>query len=112
MFEKLSLQIVQLRRLLRCNRFLSYFREIKNLMLKHNKKWLDYYNIVFKNLQFFLDLNDTLSYFQQMKLLSTKTFNPQTLKKNVGNFYFIECLMWLYLNLHDYIKNRKNRSRK
>ena len=79
--------------------------------MKSNKKWLDYYNIVFKNLQLFVDLNDTISYFQQMKLISKDTFDGQLLRKNVSNCYFIECLMFLYLNLYDYIKNRQHRTR-
>lgn len=74
--------------------------------MKNNKKWLDFYNIVFKNLQLVVDINDTLSYFQQMKLISKKCFNPQNLKRNVSNLYFIECLMFLYLNIYDYIKNK------
>ncbi len=79
--------------------------------MKSNKKWLDYYNIIFKNLQLFVDLNDTISYFQQMKLISKDTFDGRLLKKNVSNCYFVECLMFLYLNLYDYIKNRDHRTR-
>lgn len=110
-YEKISIEIVQLRRLLRYNRFLSYMKEMKSLLTKQNRKWLDYYNIVFKNLQLFVDINDTLSYFQQMRLLSKKVFSPQNLRKNVANLYFVECLMFLYLNIYDYVKNRTHRSR-
>ena len=31
--------------------------------MKSDKKWLDYYNIVFKNLQLFVDINDTIKGF-------------------------------------------------
>ncbi len=79
--------------------------------MKSNKKWLDYYNIIFKNLQLFVDLNDTISYFQQMKLISKDTFDGRLLKKNVSNCYFVECLMFLYLNLYDYINNHEHRTR-
>lgn len=74
--------------------------------MKSNKKWLDYYNIVFKNLQLFVDINDTISYFQQIKLISKESFDGQLLRKNVSNCYFIECLMFLNLNIYDYVKNR------
>lgn len=57
--------------------------------MKQNKKWLDYYNIVFKNLQLFVDINDTISYFQQMNLISKLTFDGQTLRRNVSNCYFV-----------------------
>lgn len=110
-YEKISIEIVQLRRLLRYNRFLSYIKEMKSLITKQNRKWLDYYNIVFKNLQLFVDINDTLSYFQQMRLLSKKVLSPQNLRKNVANLYFVECLMFLYLNIYDYVKNRSHRTR-
>ena len=82
------------------------------MIFKQNKKWLDYYNIIFKHLQFILDINDTISYLQQINIIASKTFNSSTLKKNTSNFYFVECLMFLFLNVYDYVKNRKNRTNK
>ena len=57
-------------------------------MKKTEKKWLDYYNIIFKNLLLVLDINDLIGYLQQLNLIGKNTFNSLDIRKRTSNLYF------------------------
>jgi len=65
---------------------------------------------MFKNLQLILDINDSIGYLQQLNIIDKKRFDPFGIRKRTSNLYFIECLMWLFLNVQDFIKNKNKRS--
>lgn len=86
--EKLSAEIGQLRRLLRCDRLLMIVKEYANLSKKGRLNKIDKFMIIFKAMILFSDLNDLLAFLVQLKVTS-KTHLLPTLKKNVANIYFL-----------------------
>lgn len=61
-------------------------------------------------MQLILDTNDSIGYLQQLNIIDKKIFNPANIKKRTSNLYFFECLMWLFLNLQDFFKNKNKRN--
>jgi hypothetical protein len=61
--------------------------------------------VVFKIVIIFGDLNDILAFFVQVKLIPNNKLLP-TLKKNVANIYFFECVGWLLYHLYEYNRSK------
>ena len=86
LFDKFTVQITKLRRILRVNRILAVVKDLTALVKKPNKKRRDFFDIFFKLVMFFTDVNDSLLYLMQLDVLKER--GVATLKKNVCNFYF------------------------
>lgn len=68
-FDKMATQITQLRRLLRINRMLILLKEFKSLFSKKNKTKRDAFELFFKLVMLFCDINDMLLYLMQLNLI-------------------------------------------
>lgn len=85
-FDKLTTQITQLRRLLRINRVLILMKDFISHIHKTKKNRRDIFEIFFKSVMLFCDINDILLYLMQLNIIRERGIN--TLKKNIANFYF------------------------
>ncbi len=85
-FDKLTAQITQLRRLLRVNRVLILMKDFISYIHKKQKNRRDIFEIFFKSVMLFCDINDILLYLMQLNIIQERGIN--TLKKNIANFYF------------------------
>ena len=69
LFDKFSSQITQLRRLLRFNRMLSVIKDLTAFIKKADKKKRDFFDMFFRLVMLFSDINDILLYFMQLKVI-------------------------------------------
>lgn len=103
--EKLSGEVGQLRRLLRCDRLLMIVKEFINMGRKGRLSKMDKFMVAFKAMILFGDLNDLLAFLVQLRVSSKSQLLP-ALKKNVANIYFLECLGWLCYHVYEYRHSR------
>lgn len=108
--EKLSAEVGQLRRLLRCDRLLMIIREFISMGKKGRLSKMDKFMILFKAMILFGDLNDLLAFMVQLRVSSKSHLLP-ALKKNVANIYFLECLGWLCYHVYEYRHSRDEEAR-
>lgn len=107
-FDKLTTQITQLRRLLRINRVLILMKDFISYIHKTKKNRRDIFEIFFKSVMLFCDINDILLYLMQLNIIRERGIN--TLKKNIANFYFFQCCLWVIQQIYDlYIKNNQTK---
>ena len=109
-FDKLAGQIGQLRRLLRLNRLGSNIRDYVNFPSKKNKTARDFFDFSFKAVMLCSDALDTIAYLMQLEVLKPR--NMDLLRKYVANLYFLECLIWSFLHLYEFLKKKDIRSKK
>ena len=79
-------ELGQLRRLLRINRLGFSYKELASLWLKEKWSRRNLFDIFFKLLMTFTDINDLLAYLMQLKLIPEVKL--ATLRKNTMDFYF------------------------
>ena len=108
--EKVSAEIGQLRRLLRCDRVLMIVKEYVSMSKKGRLSKIDKFMLLFKAMILFSDLNDLLAFLVQLRVSSKSHLLP-TLRKNVANIYFLECVGWLCYHVYEYAHSKEEESR-
>lgn len=106
----MSAEVGQLRRLLRCDRLLMIIREYVNLSKKGKLSKLDKFMAIFKAMILLGDLSDLLAFLVQLGVSAQSRLLP-SLKKNVANIYFLECLGWLCYHIYEYRHSREEEGR-
>lgn len=110
LFDKMSTQITLLRRLLRFNRILIFARDLVNFVKKEHKTNRDYFDMFFRLVMLFSDVNDILLYFMHLRVLKERAVT--TLKQNVCNSYFVECVLWTLLHIYEYFTKEETKAEK
>lgn len=108
--DKLAMQLGQLRRLLRFNRFGSILRDYVKFPNAQNKTARDFFDMGFKLLMFATDVLDILAYLMELKVI--KESNLKVLKKFIANLYFFECVTWTLLHLYEFFTKKDSRTPK
>lgn len=108
--EKFGSEIGQLRRLLRCDRLLMILREYTAFYKKERLSKVDKFMVLFKAMILFGDANDILAYLLHLRVLKNEKIIP-SLKRNVANIYFLECIGWLIYHSYEYIRSKDEESR-
>ena len=98
--DKLAMQLGQLRRLLRFNRFGSILRDYAKFPNAQNKTARDFFDMGYKLLMFAIDVLDIHAYLMELKVI--KESNLKVLKKFIANLYFFECVTWTLLHLYEF----------
>lgn len=75
---------------------------------KANKKMRDFFDVFFKTVMLTCDINDMLAYLMQLRVIEERGL--ATLKKNVANIYFCECILWCCVHIYDYFTKDKTES--
>lgn len=60
---------------------------------------------VFKLMLVFGDINDILAFFIQLRVIK-KDGLLGSLRKNVADVYFLECLGWLLYHIYEYCRSK------
>ena len=110
LFDKMSAQITLLRRLLRFNRILLFMRDLVNFFKKKCKTNRDHFDMFFKLVMLFSDINDILLYFMHLRVFKER--GASTLKQNVCNSYFLECVLWTMLHIYEYFRKEETPAEK
>lgn len=72
---------------------------------KVNRKRRDFFDLFFKTVMLLCDINDMLAYLMQLRVIKERGL--ASLKKNVANIYFCECVLWCCLHTYDYLTKDK-----
>lgn len=102
--EWLSYQLMQLRRLLRLNRVLTIISQLLG------KKNINKHLLILKAIMLVSDANDCFAYLMQLKVL--KEYKLTSLKRNVADLYFVECLGWLSYYVMTYSSCEQDKKRR
>ena len=99
--DKLSAEIMQIRRLLRIDRLISLVKEFAGFSKKKDLKTSDKCMIMFKVLLMIQDLTDLFSHLIQLKAIKKEHLLVH-LRKRLANLYFMECIGWLIYHFTEY----------
>jgi hypothetical protein len=80
-------------------------KEFSLFSKKGNPTMVEKYMILFKTMILLGDLNDITAYLIQLNIISNKPILA-SLKKNVANIYFLECLGWLIYHIYEYKQSK------
>jgi hypothetical protein len=102
--DKLSAEIMQIRRLLRVDRLTTLVKEFTSYLKNKDLKTSDKFMIMFKVMIMIQDITDLYSLFIQLKVIK-KEHLLVSLRKRLANLYFMECIGWLMFHLREYFKS-------
>ena len=92
--DKISGEIGQIRRLLRIDRLMMLVKEFIGFFRKTKLTKTDKCMMLFKAMIMLEDLSDLLIFLIQLKVVKKEHLSA-TLRTNLVNIYFLECMGWL-----------------
>jgi hypothetical protein len=95
------MEIGQLRRLLRVDRFFFILKDVMSYRDKPRLKATDCTMLLFKFMIIYEDICDLRAYLMQLRIIRNASLMP-ALRTIVTDIYFFECVCWLIFYLHDY----------
>lgn len=97
------MEIGQLRRLLRVDRFCLVIRDYVDAVKKEEMTGVDWFMVAFRALLVLEDCSDMLAYLIQMGVIRGRR-GLLGLRQSVADCYFLECIGWLGLYSYQMIK--------
>lgn len=104
--ERLGLEIGQLRRLLRVDRFCLVVRDYVESVRKEEMSGVDWFMVGFRALLLLEDCSDMLAYLIQMGVINGRK-GLGLLRQRVADCYFLECIGWLGLYSYQLLKAKE-----
>lgn len=100
------MELGQLRRLLRVDRFCLVVRDYVALGKKEEMSGVDWFMVAFRVLLLLEDCSDMLAYLIQMGVIGGRKGLPK-LRQRVADCYFLECICWLGLYSYQLLKAKE-----